>query len=131
MLVGVSGARLQALTAAGQPAPQAQNIRALIDTGASFTCVDPMVFQALGLQPTGSTPMLTPSTGQTPVDAYTYDVGIVLPNAPNPPLVIPNMPVGASELFQAQGFHALLGRDILRRCVLNYNGTIGLFTLAY
>lgn len=90
-----------------------------------------MVFQALGLQPTGSTPILTPSTGQTPIDADTYDVGIVIPNAPNQALIIQNMPVGASELFQAQGFHALLGRDILQRCVLNYNGSIGLFTLAY
>lgn len=131
MLVGVSSARFQALTALGQLIPTAQNIRALIDTGASFTCVDPMVFQALGLQPTGSTPMLTPSTGQTPVNADTYDVGIVIPNAPNPALVITNMPVGASELFQAQGFHALVGRDILQRCVLTYNGSIALFTLAY
>ena len=41
------------------------------------------------------------------------------------------MPVVASELFQAQGYHALLGRDILQRCVLTYNGSVGIFTLAY
>lgn len=131
MFVGVSAARAQALTAAAQPIPQAQNIRALIDTGASHTCVDPMVFAALGLQPTGSTPMLTPSTGATPVDADTYDVGILIPNGTQQGLIIPNMPVSASELFQAQGFHALLGRDILERCVLTYNGAMALFTLAY
>jgi predicted aspartyl protease len=80
MIVGVSTARAQALTAANQPIPPTQNIRALIDTGASGTCIDPMVFKALQLQPTGSIPMLTPSTGQTPVDADTYDVAIMIPN---------------------------------------------------
>jgi predicted aspartyl protease len=131
MIVGVSAARAQALTAAQQPIPQAQNIRALVDTGASGTCIDPMVFQALGLQPTGTTPMITASTGQTPVDAETYDVSITVPNGPNQPLVIPNMAVSASQLFMAQGFHALLGRDILQRCVLTYNGSMQFFTLAY
>jgi hypothetical protein len=131
MMVGVSQARHTALTDLNQPIPQPQNIRALIDTGASHTCVDPMVFQALALQPTGSTPMLTPSTGPIPVDADTYDVSIMIPNGPHPGLIIPNMAVSASELFTAQGFHALLGRDILSRCVLTYNGSVELFTLAY
>ena len=131
MLVGVSAARQQALTAAGQPLPAPQNIRAMIDTGASHTCIDPMVFTALGLQPTGSTPMLTPSTGPTPIDADTYDVSILIPNGAQQGLLIPNMAVSASELFVAQGFHALIGRDILQRCVLTYNGASAIFTLAY
>jgi len=130
MVIGVSGARQQALVAAGRISPPPQNVRAMVDTGASATCVDPMVFAALQLQPTGSTPVLTPSTGPTPIDADTYDVAILIPN-PAGALAIPNMPVTASELFLAQGFHALVGRDILQRCVLTYNGTLGLFTLAY
>jgi predicted aspartyl protease len=131
MFVAVSGAKAQALTAANQTIPAAQNICALVDTGASHTCVDPMVFTSLGLQPTGSTSMLTPSTGATPINADTYDVGIVIPNGTQQGLVIANMPVSASELYQAQGFHALIGRDILERCVLTYNGAMAMFTLAY
>jgi predicted aspartyl protease len=131
MLVGVSSARSQALTDSGQAIPTVQNIRALVDTGASCTCIDPMVFEALELQPTGSAPMLTPSTGPTPIDADVYDVSVVIPNAPQLPLMIANMPVSASELFQAQGFHALLGRDILQRCVVTYNGSVEIFTFAY
>jgi len=131
MVVGVSGARYTALTAAGQAIPPLQNIRALLDTGASGTCIDPMVFQALELQPSGSVSVLTPSTGNTPVDADTYDVAISIPNAPHAALIIHNMAVTASELFAAQGFHALVGRDILAGCVLTYNGAIGMFTLAY
>ncbi len=130
MVIGVSGARHQALLAAGQPIPPVQSVRAMVDTGASCTCVDPMIFEALQLQPTGKTPMLTPSTGSTPVDADTYDVAIFIPNKAGG-LAIHNMPVTASHLFIGQGFHALAGRDILQRCVLNYNGSLGLFTLAY
>ena len=131
MRVSVSAARYEALTLANIPIPPPQTIRALVDTGASCTCMDPMIFIALSLQPTGSIPMLTPSTGSTPIDADTYDVGIVVPSGNQPALLIPSMAVSASELFVAQGFHALLGRDILSRCVLNYNGSTGLFTLAY
>jgi hypothetical protein len=75
--------------------------------------------------------MLTPSTGQTPIDADTYDVAIAIPNGPNNGLIIHNMPVTSSELFAAQGFHVLVGRDILSRCILTYNGALDLFMLAY
>jgi hypothetical protein len=37
----------------------------------------------------------------------------------------------AADLLQAQGIHALIGRDILMQCVLHYNGTTGTFTLAF
>lgn len=131
MIIGVSGAKSQALIAAGQPLPPLQNVRALVDTGASCTCVDPMIFTALGLQPTGSAPMLTPSTGPIPIDADTYDVGLAIPNGPNNGLIIHNMPVSASELFLAQGFHVLLGRDVLSKCILTYNGAVGIFIFSY
>jgi hypothetical protein len=75
--------------------------------------------------------MLTPSTGTVPVDADTYDVAIMIPNGPNNGLIIHNMPVTASELFAAQGFHVLVGRDILGQCILTYNGALDLFMLAY
>jgi len=45
------------------------------------------------------------------------------------PLYIPNMAVSASVLLH-QGFHALLGRDVLGQCILHYNGD-GNFTLAF
>jgi hypothetical protein len=132
MSVGVSLARSQALVAAGQQAPQMQIVQGLIDTGASGTCIDPLVLNALQIQATGVTPMLTPSTGGTPIDADTFDVAIMIQSTPNAaPLFIPNMAVAASELFAAQGFHVLVGRDILSRCIMTYNGASGLFMLAF
>lgn len=131
MLVGVSDARAQALEEAGIAIPKMKKVRALIDTGATSTCLDPIVFTHLGLHPTGSIPMPTPSTGPVPIDASTYDVSIIIPAGTPPYLMIENMPVSASELYSAQGFHALLGRDILERCLLDFNGGAGFFTLAY
>lgn len=130
MIVGVSGPRLEALQAEGQSVPPVQNIRALLDTGASCTCIDPTVLNALGLQATGKSLMMTPSTGAVAVEADTFDVSIIIPSGNQQPLVRPIMSVCASELIH-QGYHALLGRDILRHCHVTYNGSAGFFTLAY
>ena len=42
-----------------------------------------------------------------------------------------NIAVLESKLLNAQGFHVLLGRDILSGCLLTYDGLNGLFSLAY
>jgi hypothetical protein len=132
-LVTVSQARRAALQAADQPIPAASQVRALVDTGASCTCVDPSVLAGLKLTPKGSVNINTASSGGTPHAADQYDVALVIPG-PVPgstPLIFPNIPVVASELLNVQGFHALIGRDILGLCLFMYNGETGLFTLAY
>jgi predicted aspartyl protease len=131
MLIGVSISRAQALTDDGQKVPKLKRVRALIDTGASSTCLDPLVFAELGLQPTGTIPILTPSTGAVPVEASTYDVSIVIPAGAPPHLLIETIAVSACELFGPQGIHALLGRDILQRCLLVFNAGAGTFSFAY
>ena len=131
-MIGVSQARRNALVAAGQPVPNPVNIQGLIDTGASGTCVDPSVLTALGLTPTGSTMMNTPSTGAQAVPVDTYDVSLIIyATAQHPPLVHHTVPVMCSELLNVQGIHALIGRDILKGCLLTYDGMAGLFSLAF
>jgi len=132
-LIGLSEARQGALKAAGQAIPNLVPIRALVDTGASATCVDPSVLQALNLSPTGNTMVVTPSTGGKPAAVDQYDVGLIVPPADRNqvPLIMTTLPVICAELLVSQGFHALIGRDVLRQCVFSYNGSIGLFTLAY
>lgn len=131
--IGVSHARRAALIAAKQPVPNIQQIQGLVDTGASCTCVDPSVLNALGLSPTGQASVNTPSTGNTPHTADLYDVSVFVPGSDpgQRALVVANIPVMCSELLQSQGFHALIGRDVLADCLLNYNGDEGTFTLAY
>lgn len=130
--VGVSEGRQAALAAANQPVPQFQQIRALVDTGASCTCLDPSVLQALSLSPTGQVPVNTPTTGTQPHTANQYDVRLIIPGmiATHPLFVAPTVTVVEAQLLP-QGFHGLIGRDILALCVLVYNGPLGQFTLAY
>lgn len=76
--------------------------------------------------------MNTPSTGAQPVLVDQYDISLVILTDPNhPPLYRAAMPVVCSELVVQQGFHVLLGRDVLRGCLLTYDGVNGLFSLAY
>jgi hypothetical protein len=83
------------------------------------------------LTPTGSVSVNTPSTGATPHQAEQFDVTLAIPAPNGPPLIFYAVPVVASDLLAAQGFHALIGRDILNRCLFAYNGDASLFTLAY
>ena len=128
----VSEGRLQALTTANEPIPQMQYISALIDTGASFTSLDPAVLTALNLTPTGTIEIVTPSTGQGTHTADTYDVDIRIGAGPDDtPLSISNLRVASCDLFLKQGIHALIGRDILKRCILIYNGSMNQFSVSF
>jgi hypothetical protein len=130
--VGLSGPRYQALTQAGQQTPAPVAVRALIDTGASCTCVDTTVLNQLALTPTGTTLVHTPTTGGTPQQVNQYDVGLLIPAAVtgHAPLVQIVLPVTAHALA-VQGIQALIGRDVLSQCLLAYNGAMGIFTLGY
>jgi hypothetical protein len=78
VLVSASAPRQTALTQAGQPVPPAQTARALIDTGASVTAIDPTILTALALTPTGQTTIHTPSTGNHGHSCSTYDIHLTL-----------------------------------------------------
>lgn len=131
--IGVSIPRRDALKAAGQVVPDLVQIQALIDTGASATCLDPSVLQTLNLTATGSAPIETPSTGGKPVIADQYDVSLLVPpgDLNQIPLIVETLPVLCLPLLVSFGYHALIGRDILTKCVFLYNGSIKFFTLAY
>ena len=131
--MGVSHTRRAALLAAKQVVPDIASVQGLVDTGASCTCVDPSVLKNLGLTPSGIATVNTPSTGNKPHTADQYDVSIFVPGSgpKQIPLIVPNLPVICADLLQSQGFHVLVGRDILSLCLMTYNGATGLFTLAY
>jgi hypothetical protein len=102
ILVGVSQARQEALLRAGQPVPQVVQIRALIDTGASATCIDPAELQKLGLSPTGVIAVHTPSTGNQAHNLNQYDVSLILLH-PNLQLRLGTIAVVESELWGSEG----------------------------
>ena len=131
-LFSVSAERRDALTRANQPIPKEVDIRALVDTGASCTCVDPSVIQLLQLTPTGNVPVNTPTTGNDPVDVDQYDVSLIIPGATadHSPFYLETLPVLCTDLAR-QGIQALIGRDVLKHCILSYNGDMEWFSLSY
>ncbi len=128
--IGVSQPRKDALQKAGQVVPPDAIIRALVDTGASCTCVDPDILKQLQLTPKGKAPTHTPSTGGVAVEQDVYDVSLSLIHPHSLSLTLRVLPVLSAHL-SVQGIHALIGRDILDRCLLVYDGDTGIFTLAF
>lgn len=131
VIVTASAMDLLELALEGKPAPRPQVIRALADTGASQTCLHSSVLQALGLEPAGTADVRTALTG-APETRDIYEIGLVIPTLfRGEPLVFDTLEVVSTELQSRFGVQALLGRDVLERCLLVYHGPERQFTLAY
>ena len=132
VLIGVSEARASALAAAGQPVPGLVGASALVDTGASHTCIDPRIMAELRLTPTGLVEVTAPAATVPSQTAEQFDVSLTIPaGIGDAPLIFPALPVFVSNLHDGAAFDVLLGRDVLAACRLTYNGRVGIFTLTY
>jgi predicted aspartyl protease len=131
VLIGVSQPRLLAMQTAGLTPPPMVPAALLIDTGASHSCICSTVIQALGLTPTGTIYVHTPTTGVSAVQVGTYDVGIVFTGVtPQDVHVVPSLSATEND-FTSQGIQGLLGRDILSRAHMFYNGRQNLYFLSF
>ncbi len=84
----------------------------------------------LGVTPTGTTNIQTPSTNGGTHACNLYDVMIFVPNQSNGGHFIEALPIVETSL-SSQGIDGLIGRDILNNCTLIYNGTAQMLSLAY
>ncbi len=121
----------QILTERGQSIPRPVEGVAVIDTGAVVTCVDELVLQSLGLNQTGVTDLGT-AAGQVqgriysvrfafPTKGWTIDFAAVA----GVNLAGQNVP-----LDPPQPIIALLGRNLLERWILIWNGPGGHWSVA-
>jgi len=109
----------QAVVEHGQEAPAALSGLALIDTGASSTCIDEQAAQRLGPPVIDVVSIASVSHPSSPSGAYPVTLEIVgLPM----PLSVPRA-IGAQ--LSPQGISALIGRDALQFCALFYDGPAG------
>lgn len=127
--IGVSVPRAEAMKKDGLEIPPLVLIRGLVDTGASSSAIDPSVIEILGIPPTGTIHVLTPSTGIISHECNQYDVQMIIDH-PHIPFRLQAVSVSESVLSHL-GFDALIGRDILKDCLFVYNGHEETFTLAY
>jgi hypothetical protein len=84
---------------------------ALIDTGATLTCISPVVAQAVGLNPVGKRPM-TSATHSVPVNVFLVDLLMPFGNAG---FILSNTQVMEFVPHGGSPFQMLVGRDIICR----------------
>ncbi|MFH1067354.1 MAG: retropepsin-like aspartic protease [bacterium] len=131
VFIGVSEPRHAALLKAGAVIPSAIVVKALVDTGASHTAVDPNVMTMLGLQPKRTAQTISPTTGVEPHTCHTYDVSIHVPLGTATTLFSKLAWEVTCLKLKHQGFEMLLGRDILADGLLIYDGKAGTFAMAF
>ncbi len=130
-IVGVSQARQRALVAVGMTIPGPVAVRALVDIGASCTCIDPTIAKQLSLSPTGAASMLTAATGTSgqPCNRYDIALAVVMANQQFHSLAAVISAIEAP--LAPHGFQLILGRDVLAFGTLLYDGKSQSFTLMF
>ena len=108
----------------GEPLPNPVSGWALIDTGASMTCVDQEAAQKAKLAVVNSGPMVSATHDNEIVPIYAARLQI----EGIPQYVEAKSAYGVR--LKSQGLIALLGRDMLARCIFIYNGHDASFSLS-
>ena len=132
VLFGWSATAVGQLRARLRPIPQAITARALLDTGAEVSCLDPSLVQALGLPWRGPTPAIVPAAGGLTFRPQ-HDIALTVlhpSGSARDNLVIGDLIVLEVPLV-ALGYQALVGRDVLAKCRFLYDGPGGRFRLTY
>ena len=113
----------EVLKKTGAKIPEPVSIKAMIDTGASGSVIQPAIAQQLGLQPVGVVSISTPSSENVP--CYQYVVRLLFPNN----VIVEALAIEAP--LKGQQIQCLIGRDVLAFGVLVYTGYINQFTLSF
>ncbi len=122
--IGLAQSIASQLLQQGQSLPKPISGIALIDTGASSTCIDEAAAQQLSLPVVNVVNVASASHASTPQNVYPIQIEVIgLPISIEAPYAI-----GAA--LAAQGLLALIGRDVLQHCTLFYNGITGEITLS-
>lgn len=97
------------------PEPLIEYLNALIDTGATLSCISPTIVKALHLKPIGWREM-TSATHTTPVNVYLIDLLLRFGEAIQK---LENLQVLEFSIDSRSPFQMLLGRDVLCRGIFN------------
>jgi hypothetical protein len=129
LVITVSGPRAVALQKAKLSTPPPFVTTGILDSGASITCIDPRVRQALGLVPFRVRSILVPSLS-TPVRCNYYKIGLMIRHTAGDTLLHSWLSVAETEIAQC-GNEILVGCDVLQLCDFRYEGRVGTFSLSF
>jgi hypothetical protein len=129
--LGVSPDLRAALRKQRKPVPHPIPANFLIDTGAGSSLVDDGLMRSLGLAPTSAARMHSASSGGVPQPCDIFDVSLTLGGLSKPStLHFQPLPI-LGLAFINHGFDGLLGRDVLNRLQLHWNGPGRVLKLTY
>jgi predicted aspartyl protease len=128
LYVGVTAAEAESLGDEDRHRHAVRQVRALVDTGAGRTVIGRAVLEQLGLMPVSEVTFHSATTGRDPVNAAVYAVELSLAGETLGTVAAELEVLGAEDL-SGLGVEALLGRDVLGRGLLIYNGPRRQFTL--
>jgi len=114
----------QQLLQEGQVLPTPVSGLALLDTGATRTCIDETVAQSLHLPVIDVATIASATHASTQQNVYPIQIEVS-----GLPIKI-NAPKAIGVPLSVQGLIVLIGRDVLQNCTLFYNGLTGSFTLS-
>lgn len=128
--VSVPIALAEKLTRENKPIPQPKTGLALIDTGATHSCVDDGIISQLGVNPISRT-KIHGSAGAHEVNVFPAHLRFpAIPNFEIDFTATLGVNIQAQQVNK-QPIIALLGRDVLSNCVFVYNGSLGIYTLTF
>jgi predicted aspartyl protease len=122
--LGLDSATSSYLNGVGTPVPNPVMSTALVDTGASSLCIDSSIAQALGLKRRGLTNSLT---ANGPRQCNVYAVSLSFPGST---LTNYNLIQACEVNLSNQPFKVLIGRDVMSRWHIHYNGQVGVISIA-
>lgn len=122
--IGLAQQFAEQLTLRGEQVPEPLVGEALIDSGASHTCVDTSIAGRLALPVVGQVNISSASHESTQLNQYPIRLEFIGAGIAANVLQAPSGPLGS------QGLAVLIGRDLLREFLLVYNGPYGQWTLA-
>lgn len=122
--VSLAQASAQALVQAGQTAPAPISGLALIDTGASHTCIDRTAAQTMGLSIINVVNMTSATHANEPCNVHPISIEVAGAN------ITIETPDALGANLAPQGLLLLIGRNVLQHCNLVYTGIAGTITLS-
>jgi predicted aspartyl protease len=120
--VALADSFAQSLQQAGQPVPSPVSGWALVDTGASNTCIDAAAAVQMGL-PVIDVCNMTSATHEN-TQQNVYPIRIEFAGVP----IVINADRVTGATLAPQGLLLLIGRDALQQCTFTYNGLAGCIT---